>query len=35
VTLIRRKDAYDTLAAKRRIGDQLAAIKPYNPREAA
>src|SRR5260221_14441413 len=32
---LRLQNAYDTLAAKRRIADQLAAIKPYNPREAA
>jgi addiction module HigA family antidote len=32
---LRLQNAYDTLEAKRGIADQLAAIKPYNPREAA
>jgi antitoxin HigA-1 len=32
---LRLQNAYDTLEARRRIADQLAAIKPYNPREAA
>ena len=32
---LRLQNAYDTLQAKRRISDQLAAIKPYKPREAA
>ena len=32
---LRLQNAHDTLQAKRRIADQLAAIKPFNPREAA
>jgi antitoxin HigA-1 len=32
---LRLQNAYDTLQAKRRIADQLAAIKPYKPSEAA
>ena len=32
---LRLQNAYDTLEAKRRIADQLAAIKPYEPQHAA
>ena len=32
---LRLLNAYDTLEAKRRIADQLAAIKPYEPPQAA
>ena len=32
---VRLQNAYDTLEAKRRIADQLAAIKPYEPQHAA
>jgi antitoxin HigA-1 len=32
---LRLQNAYDTLQAKRRIADQVDAIKPYSPREAA
>ena len=32
---LRLQNAYDTLAAKRRIADQLAKIEPYKPQEAA
>jgi addiction module HigA family antidote len=32
---LRLQNAYDTLQAKRRIADQLAAIKPYKPQQAA
>src|SRR5260370_22603439 len=32
---LRLQNAHDTLAAKRRIADQLAAIKPYKPQHAA
>jgi antitoxin HigA-1 len=32
---LRLQNAYDTLQAKRRIADQLAAIKPYEPQHAA
>ena len=32
---LRLQNAYDTLAAKRRISDQLAKIEPCKPQEAA
>jgi antitoxin HigA-1 len=32
---LRLQNAYDMLEAKRRIADQLARIKPYNPQRAA
>lgn len=32
---LRLQNAYDTLAAKRRIADQLAKIEPYKPQKAA
>ena len=32
---LRLQNAYDTLAAKRRIADQLAKIRPYDPQRAA
>ena len=32
---LRLQNAYDTLEAKRRISDQLTAIKPYKPPQAA
>src|SRR5260221_739884 len=32
---LRLQNANDTLQAKRRIADQLAAIKPYEPQHAA
>src|SRR3979490_828011 len=32
---LRLQNAYDTLQPKRRIADQLAAIKPYEPQHAA
>src|ERR1700728_2063677 len=32
---LRLQNAYDTMAARRRIAAQLAKIKPYKPREAA
>jgi len=32
---LRLQNAYDTLEAKRRIADQLTAIKPYKPPQAA
>ena len=32
---LRLQNAYDTLEAKRRIADQLAKIRPYNPQRAA
>jgi addiction module HigA family antidote len=32
---LRLQNAYDTLQAKRHIGDQLSAIKPYKPQQAA
>ena len=32
---LRLQNAYDTLAAKRRIADQLVKIEPYKPQEAA
>lgn len=32
---LRLQNAHDTLEAKRRIADQLAAIEPYKPQKAA
>ena len=32
---LRLQNAYDTLEAKRRIGQQLSKIKPYRPDKAA
>lgn len=32
---LRLQNAYDTLEAKRRIGPEVAKIKPYRPRKAA
>ena len=32
---LRLQNAYDTLEAKRRIADEVAGIRPYDPREAA
>lgn len=32
---LRLQNAYDTLAAKRRIADQVAHIEPYKPQEVA
>ena len=32
---LRLQNAYDTMQAKRRIGAEVAKIKPYRPREAA
>lgn len=32
---LRLQNAYDTLEAKRRVGAQVAKIKPYRPRKAA
>lgn len=32
---LRLQNAFDTLEAKRRLGDQIAQIKPYNAMQAA
>ena len=32
---LRLQNAFDTLEAKRRLGDQIVQIEPYTPRQAA
>ena len=32
---LRLQNAFDTLGAKRRLGDQIVQIEPYTPRHAA